>query len=70
MLTSNTNGDNVSVRTNDGTGAPGTASNYYVGGGLPSSRATTTGRARFPALWSLLLTASYSVWLPRRKAGG
>ncbi|GGS77342.1 hypothetical protein GCM10010222_18280 [Streptomyces tanashiensis] len=37
VLTSNTNGDNVSVWTNDGTGALGTASNYYVGGGRPSS---------------------------------
>ncbi|MFI9742516.1 hypothetical protein [Streptomyces sp. NPDC052494] len=86
---SNTNGDNVSVWTNDGTGALGTASNYYVGGGRPSSYsartaapfrledrgcerrrqvrpmnscprarggATATHRARFPALWSLLLT--------------
>ncbi|MFJ6411127.1 FG-GAP repeat domain-containing protein [Streptomyces hydrogenans] len=37
VLTSNTNGDNVSVWTNDGTGALGTASNYYVGGGRPGS---------------------------------
>ncbi|MEU9861467.1 VCBS repeat-containing protein [Streptomyces sp. NPDC047971] len=37
VLTSNTNGDNVSVWTNDGTGALGTASNHYVGGGRPSS---------------------------------
>ncbi|MER7001110.1 VCBS repeat-containing protein [Streptomyces sp. NPDC000410] len=37
VLTSNSNGDNVSVWTNDGTGALGTASNYYVGGGRPSS---------------------------------
>ncbi|MGW4056129.1 FG-GAP repeat domain-containing protein [Streptomyces sp. NPDC004779] len=37
VLTSNTNGDNVSVWTNDGTGALGTASNYYVGGGRPTS---------------------------------
>ncbi|MFD7964225.1 FG-GAP repeat domain-containing protein [Streptomyces zaomyceticus] len=36
VLTSNTNGDNVSVWTNDGTGALGTASNYYVGGGRPT----------------------------------
>ncbi|MER8046576.1 VCBS repeat-containing protein [Streptomyces sp. NPDC094032] len=36
VLTSNSNGDNVSVWTNDGTGALGTASNYYVGGGRPS----------------------------------
>ncbi|MFJ3901682.1 FG-GAP repeat domain-containing protein [Streptomyces sp. NPDC090025] len=36
VLTANTNGDNVSVWTNDGTGALGTASNYYVGGGRPS----------------------------------
>ncbi|MEU2078023.1 VCBS repeat-containing protein [Streptomyces sp. NPDC013489] len=37
VLTSNANGDNVSVWTNDGTGALGTASNYYVGGGRPSA---------------------------------
>ncbi|MFC9701624.1 FG-GAP repeat domain-containing protein [Streptomyces sp. NPDC056943] len=37
VLTSNTNGDNVSVWTNDGTGALGTATNYYVGGGRPAS---------------------------------
>ncbi|MFE1555435.1 FG-GAP repeat domain-containing protein [Streptomyces sp. NPDC058734] len=37
VLTSNANGDNVSVWTNDGTGALGTASNYYVGGGRPIS---------------------------------
>ncbi|MER5965001.1 VCBS repeat-containing protein [Streptomyces sp. NPDC002057] len=37
VLTSNTNGDNVSVWTNDGTGALGTASNHYVGGGRPGS---------------------------------
>ncbi|QPK43516.1 VCBS repeat-containing protein [Streptomyces gardneri] len=37
VLTSNTNGDNVSVWTNDGTGALGTATNHYVGGGRPSS---------------------------------
>ncbi|WP_328946658.1 VCBS repeat-containing protein [Streptomyces sp. NBC_00250] len=37
VVTSNSNGDNVSVWTNDGTGALGTASNYYVGGGRPTS---------------------------------
>ncbi|MEU4064163.1 VCBS repeat-containing protein [Streptomyces wedmorensis] len=37
VLTSNTNGNNVSVWTNDGTSALGTASNYYVGGGRPTS---------------------------------
>ncbi|MGW6817412.1 FG-GAP repeat domain-containing protein [Streptomyces sp. NPDC055005] len=37
VLTANANGDNVSLWTNDGTGALGTASNHYVGGGLPSS---------------------------------
>ncbi|MFF9145002.1 FG-GAP repeat domain-containing protein [Streptomyces sp. NPDC014861] len=37
VLTSNSNGDNVSVWTNDGTGALGTANNYYVGGGRPTS---------------------------------
>ncbi|MFB7361613.1 FG-GAP repeat domain-containing protein [Streptomyces hydrogenans] len=37
VLTSNTNGDTVSVWTNDGTGALGTATNHYVGGGRPTS---------------------------------
>ncbi|MFG2833509.1 FG-GAP repeat domain-containing protein [Streptomyces zaomyceticus] len=36
VLTSNANGDNVSVWTNDGTGALGTATNHYVGGGRPT----------------------------------
>lgn len=40
VLTSNANGDNVSVWLNDGTGGLGAASNYYVGGGLPSSYST------------------------------
>ncbi|MFJ6479728.1 FG-GAP repeat domain-containing protein [Streptomyces sp. NPDC091682] len=48
VLTSNSNGDNVSVWTNDGTDALGTASNYYVGGAAGPA-ATPPASSALPA---------------------